>query len=69
MKAEYTVKEVMDLWNNKYPEQKVCRQTIHNWSHRFGWVKNADRILTRQKMILDGEKVNQFLENPNQFLK
>lgn len=63
MNEYYTVNQVMERWNCEFPDQPISRQTIYNWSQKYGWIMNPNRILIRQKIQLDVAKVDNFFLN------
>lgn len=64
----YTIKQVFDRWNERFPDQKISRQTVHNWAKRFNWGVNNNRVIMKQKLYLDAAKVDAFFADPRKFL-
>lgn len=68
MNETCTIKEAMDLWNENHPTSPISRQTMYNWAKKFKWTINVDRVLYRQKMVLDKAEFMKFNANPSAFL-
>lgn len=66
---EYTIKQIMELWMQNHPTTQISRTTIYNWAKKFGWILNPDRILVRQRMIINADKFDEFNANPSAFLE
>lgn len=64
----YTVTEALQLWEGKHPGNAPTRQTFYNWVKRFQWCLNSDRIISRQKMLIDADRFDEFNQDPYKFL-
>ena len=63
------LKEAHERWAQRYPKEEVTLQTIKNWSEKFGFCENTDRIVKSHYIIINDKKFLRFLDNAKEILQ